>query len=301
MTVHYSIDRTTIPNVSLQLTQRLGKTMLRDRPTEKTNVVVEMSAEKLANMLKVVDLAFIVRFRDNNPQIIATENDFDRGVDVNWVWLRRLLEGWRDAYGHSGLDALPAKLQEHVGLPTLRRKSELASKLHDRLFGAEGTKWVLANWMVQAETMSTILGVIESDELGADLEEVVGVELPRLLAGLQEHYDEVVSLRMSREQRPADDFLELRAKLRWHINQYKLSVETLRDPDEPETFEIVDRALRSLTLLSKHTRSGLKGEQLSEELEDELVPLDLDFSTEAEAAVDTEAEAEPEPPALLED
>lgn len=38
--------------------------------------------------------------------------------------------------------------------------------------------------------------------------------LPRLLVGLQRHYEDVVSTRMSRDQRPADHFRTLEAKLR---------------------------------------------------------------------------------------
>lgn len=296
MTISYSIDNTAVPNAALKILQRLAKTLRRDTP-KKTNDAIELSAARLDEFIAVVRLALMGRFREINPKIIATETEFDRGVDINWVWMRKLLEGWRDAFGHPGLDALPPKLQEAVNLPALRHKARLAGDLHDRLFGAEGTVWVMSNWMVQSETMGTILDVIEDDELAKDLATVVGEELPRLLFGMQEHYEDIVAGRMSRELSPNDNFNELRAQMRWHIDHYKSALETLRDPKDPETFAIVERALRSLKFLIQHARTGVSTEELEELIKDEFVELEFeeDVDDEPPAPVEqSEQDQEPE-------
>ncbi len=290
MTISYLIDRTAVPNAALRILLRLAKTMLRDLPADPSPIVVHAAAQ-LTELIKEIRAALIVRFRESNPQLLATELDFDRSVDSCWVWLRKLLEGWRDLLSHPGLDALPQPVQEQINLPMLRKRAAIAAKLHDRLFGAEGTKWVQSSWVVQAETMATILALIEADGLSQELAEVVGPELPALLFAVQPHYDDIVSDRMRRAEAPSDDFRELRAQLRWQIDHYRIAVETMRDRKQPETFAVVENALRSLTELSKRLSRGATAAELDEFLEEEFVEFDLEQD---------EDELDTQEPALLE-
>ncbi|KIG14770.1 hypothetical protein DB30_06356 [Enhygromyxa salina] len=223
----------------------------------------------------MVDAALIGRFREINPQVLASEIEFDRAADVSWVWLRKLLEGWRDVLSHPGLNALPPALQATVDLPALRVRAKQARSLHERLFGADGTAWVMSSFIEQSQTMATILGMIEADGLRKDLEAVVGPALPLLLTTMQVHYEDMVAERMSRENRPGDDFRELRTQLRWRIDHYKGAVESLADPDEPESYDIVNRALRSLVLINQRMSAGGTSEEIDESLDGDFVELDL--------------------------
>lgn len=255
MDIPASFERPRIPHTSLKILHRLGKTLLRDKPKH-APLVVERSAEKLAVMLVEVHTAMVSRMREYSPRVVAAENEFDRAVDVNWITLRKLLECYRDAFSHPGLDMLPPGVQAKIDLPKLRHKAALADSLHERLFGADGTQWVSSGWVVQAETMAMILGLIESDNLGPQIASIVGPELLTVLDGVQDHYEDIVSARMSRDSTRGDDFRVLRTKLRWQIEHYRNAVETMREIDEPASFEIVDRALRSLVLLSKRVHGG---------------------------------------------
>jgi hypothetical protein len=274
MEIGYSVDRTRVPNVTLKILQRLGKTLIRDKP-EVLNPTIAKSLERLSAQVDEVDAALIERFRSINPQLIASEMEFDRATDMGWVWLRKLLEGWRELGSHPGLSAMSPELQNKANLSGLRKRAETAGSLHERLFGAEGTAWVMSSFIEQSQSMATILGVIAADDLRGDLEAVAGPELPLLLETMQIQYEEMVSTRMSREAGPAENLHKLRSKLRWWIDHYKNAVETLRDPDDPKTFEIVDRALRSLILLSQRTANGATTQEIDELLDEDLVELEL--------------------------
>ena len=269
-----SLDRIRTPNVALTVFQRLAKTLIRDKP-KISNEGIDLSLAKLEAQVQITDVALVERFREVNPQLIAGEIEFDRGGDINWIWLRKLLEGWRDAWAHPGLDVLPPALQAKVNLPAMRARAEQARKLHDRLFGAGGTNWVMSSFIEQSQTMATILNVIQADGLREELAAVVGPEQVLLLETIQIHYEDMVSARMSRENRPTDNFNDLRASLRWRIDHYKGAVEVLRDPDEPASFLVVERALRSLILLSQRIASGATTQEIDELVDGELVELDL--------------------------
>lgn len=270
----YSIERARVPNAALKILQRLGKTLIRDKP-DITNPTIEASHGKLNGQIEIIDAALIGRFREINPELLASEIEFDRSADITWVWLRKLLEGWRDLGTHPGFNALPPELQDTIALPALRVRGEQARKLHERLFGADGTNWVMSSFIEQSQTMATILGMIEADGLRPELEVVVGPELPLLLETLQLHYEDMVATRMSRENRPGDNLRELRAKLRWRIDHYKGTVESLADPDDPKSYEVVERALRSLVLLNQRMSTGGTVAEVDGMLDGDFVALDL--------------------------
>jgi hypothetical protein len=264
----YAIERVRVPNASLKVLHRLGKTLVHDKP-DITNPTIDISIDNLSKEITVAGTAMIGRFREFNPLLIAGEVDFDRSVDTVWIWVRRTIEAWRDIASHPGLGVLPPDLQDQVKLPALRAKGELAKKLHNRLFGADGTNWVKSSFIEQSQTMATILGVVEADGLREDLESIIGPDLMLLIETMQIQYEAMVSARMSREGRSSDNFRTLRAKLRWRIDHYKNAVESLRDPDKPQTYEVVERSLRSLILLSQRMTNGGSDQDTDESTDDE--------------------------------
>lgn len=279
----WTLERARIPNVPLKTLQRLSKTLIRDKPVPATPYIDE-SCERLEAQVAETDIALAKRFRETNPTFVASEVEFDRAADAAWIWLRRLLEGWRDVYGHPGFDALPFDLQQQLDLPKLRARADQARILHDRLFGVTGTNWTTTSFIEQSETMATILRVIKADDLGDELTEVVGDELPELLETLQVHYEDMVSARMRRDRGPADNLRVLRERLRFRLDHYKNAVESLRDPDQPSTQDIVAQALRALTMLNQRLLSGASAAEIEEFADAELV--DLEFEQDQDQAQD---------------
>ena len=110
-----------------------------------------------------------------------------------------------------------------------------------------------------------------------------------LLQACQAQYEEMVSERMRRETGFEQDFRELRGRLRWLIDRYKIAVETLYDEDDPKSGEQVSQALRALIMLSAHMARS-PAAPLDEVLEGALV--DAEFFGEDE---DADADADPEP------
>ncbi len=262
----YALERAFVPNPSLRILARLGKTMLRDKPPpELTNEVVEKHAGRLFLCLAEVDAAQTMRVRETNPEIVASEGEFDRGTDTWWIWFRKLLEGWANALGHPGLDALTPERQAKISLPTLRERGKRARKLHERLFGAEGTAFTQRAYIEQVESTDALLRLIEEDGLAAEIEATLGPELLPILLVCQDQYDDMVGDRMSRTGSGNDDFNHLRKKLRWKIERYCNALETLRDDEEPDSYALVDKALLSLTLLNQRM-SRAAGTNEDEEL-----------------------------------
>jgi hypothetical protein len=277
----YALELARIPNVTLEIMQRLAKTMRRDAP-EQSNVVIDEALAALDEEIARVDLVLVARVIANNPQLLTSAVDFDLAVDGLWVFLRRLLEG-NEAYAHRGLERLPKSLAEKGHLAKLRVRAKRARRLWERLFGADGTKFVKLSYMAQAETMATLLRMLEQEGLRSELEEVVGPELPALLDACQLHYEDMVSERLGRQQK-GENLTEARNDLRLAMIAYVNAVHSLYRPKQPETADVVLDALASvLSVREAITRAG--GESGAEF--DELVELEL---PEAEPELEAEAE-----------
>ena len=277
-------ERPKIPNSSLPILLRLAKTLLHGRPTgEQADPIVDKAAARLAAMVADADRALSDRLRESNAGLQAIEVEFDRAVDKSWVWLRVLLEGYRDAFGHAGLDALPEPLAAQADLAELRRLAALAGRLHSILFSAEGTKWVTKGWQVQAEASATLLRLIEEDDLAGELEQIAGPKILGLLRAAQVHYEDIANARLRRSKGRRDDFHELRAKLRWHIDRYRAAVETLYDLEDPRSFAIVDEALRPLDRLVAKLRAGASSAQVEALADEEFVVLELPSTADADS------------------
>ena len=87
-------------------------------------------------------------------------------------------------------------------------------------------------------------------------------------------YEDLVDERMRRESGVTQDYRELRHELRWRVDRYKVAVELLHNPSDPETLERIEEALRPLLMLSAHM-SRASSPELDEELDQELVASEL--------------------------
>ena len=143
--------------------------------------------------------------------------------------------------------------------------------------------------------MAAVLRIIKEDQLNEQIQTVFTPLILPVLETCQQQYEELVSNRMRREIGVVQDFRELRGRLRWLIGRYKSAVETLYDEDKPDTYDIVEDALRSLIMVSAHmSRSG--SQVISEELDLALVDAqffdELEATAEADGGLDDEDEAE---------
>jgi hypothetical protein len=233
-----------LPNISLKQMLRLAKTLLRDKPMQAT-MAIEAAAGDLEAHVTRVEQALTLRMVATNAEVIASEVDFDRAVDGLWLWLRRQLEAYV-IYEHPGLAALSKAQRLEAGLDTLASDAARARALRDRLFGPQGTNFTTMPYAEQAETMATILRLIEHEGLLAELEALVGPSLPRLLRVCQQQYEHMVSDRLTREQGASEDLRTMRQQLRWLIVQYNTAVYGLAKYEDPSSFDVVERALRAV-------------------------------------------------------
>jgi hypothetical protein len=230
-----------LPNISLKQMLRLAKTLLRDKPMQAT-MAIEAAAGDLEAHVTRVEQALTLRMVATNAEVIASEVDFDRAVDGLWLWLRRQLEAYV-IYEHPGLAALSKAQRLEAGLDALASDAARARALRDRLFGPEGTNFTTMPYAEQAETMATILRLIEHEGLLAELEALVGDSLPRLLRVCQRQYEHMVSDRLTRAQGTSEDLRTMRQQLRWLIVQYNTAVYGLAKYEDPSSFDVVERAV----------------------------------------------------------
>lgn len=283
----YALELSRLPNASLKIMQRLAKTLRRELPAQ-TNVVIETAATRLDQLTERIDAVLMARFVESNPELVASEVSFDRSVDGLWVMLRELLEA-RRAYAHPGLDALPPELAEAVDLEARRKEARTAERVWNRLFAAAGTTFTQARFIVQVESMATLLRVLGQDDLRAELVGVVGQGPIKLIEGCQTHYEAMVDDRLHRQSGASENLNDLRSELRWGLVAYVQAVQSLFDPAKPETAEIVLDALRPILVLREELGRVSSEDEL---VLDDFVELEL-----PDAVVDAAAEPSEAAPA----
>lgn len=248
------IEDIRLPNTSLKVTVRVSNSILSMVPGGIDSVAVTNAASRLGSYVDHVNGVFTERLRDAHPELLAHVMNFDRGLDgLWWVLDRRLLD--YEAYEHDGLDLLPPELMDKVNLGKLRVQAGRARSLRERLFGADGVSFTRLPYFEQAESMATILRLVQEDDLSADLEEVVGPELPALLAACQVHYEALLDARLGQQQGVGQDLRVLRNKLRRLIHRYRNALVGWIDEDNPKTVEVAWQALLPLITVRAHLSS----------------------------------------------
>lgn len=288
----FALELTRIPRSSLKILMRLAKTLRRDTPKQSNQVIVE-AAKELDGQIEFTHKAVIARILAANPDLSASEVEFDWAVDALWMLLSRGLEG-EQVYGHRGLSKLSDERAKAVDLPALREHAESARRIHNVLFGSMNmVELVRARFIEQVESMSEVLGVIEDQQLEDDLEVLVGPRILPLLQVCQQQYEEMVDGRLSRERGAAINLAILRSDLRVYVQNYASAVHSLYRPSKPETGELVLESLRPiLTLRELANQPGASsGEVLEEQLEG-FVELDLPEQPLLDAEVEAEDVAE---------
>ena len=288
----YALELTRLPTTSVKVLLRLAKTLLRDKPAQ-TNQVILTAAERLEAMIGRVNKALVARLIALNPELIASEVEFDRAVDALWLMLRRSLE-LRTAYANPGLDALSEELAAQADLPGAREEAREAARLWSRLFASDGTSFTRSSYVVQAESMATLLNLIAQEQLREGLVAVVGARPVELLEACQQQYETMIAERLNRKSGASENLNELRSELRWAIVAYVQAVHSLYDPAAPESAQLVLDALRPILVMREavaRTSASGGGEPLLEgfvELDELAEP---EPSPEQEPSVELEDDA----------
>lgn len=271
----FALELARIPNVTLKTMLRLAKTMLRDRPKGKDSTPsIEDAIEDLLELIQAIAEAIIIRMIGANPELFASELEFDRVVDALWVLLRRRLVD-AQVYAHDGLDLLTDSQAEEAKLEESRALSDRAAELDKRIFGSLSVADIVkASFTDQVESMAAVIGLIEREELRDDLVDVVGTRLVKTIEVCQERYEDMIDDRLGRKRGLSHDLGELRHQLRWQIVAYVNAVQSLVRPKYPETGEAVLGYLQPiLTLRESLARNGSEAAAV-EDLQD-FVELDL--------------------------
>jgi hypothetical protein len=232
-----------VPNLPLQSMITLTKALLAATPKTASPRVKHLAA-LLSNTAVEAETAMIVRLREDNQGAATSDLAFDHAVDTLWSLLRDRLSGWI-VYGRSALDYLDADVNTpaEVDIAKLRSKATRAEQIGERLFGSEGLKFLVRPYVEQSQLMANVLGLIDADNLEADLLELTGPELLPLLRHCQTRYEAMVQARAMREAGSGTDLRVLRGQLRRFISRYAGAVISMLDESAPETLSVVETAL----------------------------------------------------------
>ena len=279
------IEALVIPSISLKVMLSLAKAVLGRAPSLDVPLVLD-AIERLAKAAAQADAALTTRLRERNPELVGAELACDRAVDGLWKLLRDLLASYA-AYEHEGFDALAQTPAFTEQLEVMRERAAAARELGERVFGHDGLAFTRLPYIEQAETMAALLRLIDEDELGPALEQVVGPELPVLLGGAVARYTKMIEERLARTSTSGPDLRQMQAQLRRRLNRYVNALTVWADEDDPGRVEQAWEALLPMitvrNYLSRPDRSD----------DDELIAAIDALEPSGEIVLDVEAEDAP--------
>jgi hypothetical protein len=275
MNIH-ALELTKLPNVSIQLTGRLAKTLLRDKPSgEDSTEQIDQSAADLEEQLEVVADGLIVRMIATSPAALASELAFDRAVDAMWFALHGYL-GMTQVYAHPGLDYLPAEVAKEIELDEARARAAEAAELLELTFGPLTVNEMVKTSMIeQVESTQLVLRNIDKQDLRPRLAAIVGPRLLDTIEACQDQYEAMVDVRLRRERGESVNLRTLRRDLRWALVEYVSAVVAKYRRKQPETATwVLARLQPILTLRQILARSP--SEASTEEALDDFADFELD-------------------------
>ena len=227
---------------------------------------------QLAAVEATVTEAYIARHREYGPSLAAREQELDTVVDALLGVARDRLEHW-SVFEKPGIARLlatqkPDGFDFEVGVARAQRAKAIVD-----LLLARGLGFTQAAYVDQAEAMRTLDALVQREQLGPDLDQLVGAELMSALRAVQAEYYAMVEARTLRARGSAVNLSELNRQLKQAIERYLFGViASLRD-DDPDSLARVRAALRPIDALREliaYERSG----QTGEEVEGEEMPVD---------------------------
>lgn len=122
--------------------------------------------------------------------------------------------------------------------PKAKRAAEL-----DALLFVEGGELLEAEYAVQGPAMAAILQRVDEDMLASDIDAVAGPDFLKAVRDVQPRYEAMLSERLRRDKALGQNLLETTRGLQAAIVSHATKLVAMIDEDEPESTEVVRRAL----------------------------------------------------------
>lgn len=292
----YDIDPSlllNVPRLTVKGIAALSRALLAAKP-ELVPAEAEVALARVAERLEAFEQALIRLRRSIGLQTPALELALDQAADGLWVRFRGRLDDWA-AYERPGFVAFADGETAKIDHAALLEQAKRAREIRARLLTLDGVSFLRLPYPEQAEVTRSILNLIDQDELGPEIDELVGDDVLPALRDMQVRYDAMVSRRAerSRSKEAADNLRLHQLGMQRALRRYAAAIYSLYDDDDPLSGERVFAALRPI--LSFRERAGNSGTGLAD-AEDELAEDELEID-----ALDDEAELDPDPASTVAD
>lgn len=230
-------------------------TALVEAAPEDPPAVIIADIERVSAQLQLVEEAIDARRVHASTEVFALEAEFDNFVDGLWLSLRDRLHGWR-VYERPGARRLAALPEVSVDYSGYIARAARARVISVKLFAGEGTSFVQRSYAEQSAVMASILRIVKSENLGPDIDALVGEDLLASLRDCQPRYEAMVNARALREKGLSHNLRALGERLRGHLVLYTTHVLGLADPDAPETLAQIQTSLRPILAFRRKQATG---------------------------------------------
>jgi hypothetical protein len=206
--------------------------------------------------------AYVARHREYGPSIAAQDSELDVVVDALLYIVRDRIEHWQ-VFERPGVRRLiAAQKPGGFDFEACAQRAQRARAIGELLL-ARGLDFTKRPYVDQAEAMRTLDEIVTREQLGEDLEQLVGVEHIGALRAAQAEYYDMVAARTLRARGSTVNLSELNARLKLAIERYLIAVlASIRD-DDPDSVEQVQAALRPVDalreLLARERSGGTAG------------------------------------------
>lgn len=250
-----------VPRLTAKATASLVRSTLFVKPAP-----IPQSAEEAAETLKIrldeFDEALARLRRELGLATPLEEVNFDTAVDGAWVRFRRRLQDWNVCYSRQGFKPLAQDPDSPVDYGELIERAEDARQIEQRLFNTAGVSYLRASYPEQAESMRSILRIIDQDNLSDRIDALVGDDMLPVLRDLQVRYDAMVNRRAQRSS-TKDDTDNLRSHqlgMQRALRRYAAALYGVYD-ETPKSGAFVYRALLPiLTFRERLEQRTINGE-----------------------------------------
>lgn len=265
------------PQLPLQTLVVLANALDTRRP-DPAPAYVHQGADNMRAAAKQAGQAMVMRLRESNRNILTTDLDLDNAMDALFTLLRDELRRYR-MYQRPGLDFLLQDADWQARLQALRQHAQTAAALLIKLFGDGKLGMLKRDFPAQSQLMTSVLSLIDEDQLEPDLLAVTGPDLLPLIRRVNAEYQQMVVRRANRANAAKVDLKAIRHKLQRRIVNYATVVLTLLDEDQPQTRAIVEAALRPMVTMRIARNSSAAAGGESEQDADLIVDPEANLQT----------------------
>jgi hypothetical protein len=211
--------------------------------------------------------AYVARHREYGPSLAARESELDVVVDALLYIVRDRIGHWQ-VFERPGVRRLiAAQKPGGFDFEACAEQAQRARAIGELLL-ARGLDFTKRPYVDQAEAMRTLDEIITREQLGEDLEQLVGVEHMGALRAAQAEYYDMVAARTLRTRGSSVNLSELNARLKLAIERYLITVLASVRDDDPDHLAQIQAALRPVDALREllvRERAGGSSGSVSED------------------------------------